>query len=153
MRELVKSPSHMRPYARRSGEMRKGVEVVRVATVLRDEHCRPELPQHRRHNAVEPFEPRFVPRERHERQVYGRTAAGAVAGVLGKAGAREQKTAALVERDREHVGLAVEDLLDAVAVVHVDVDVCDAMASILEPATRDRRSSYVQNPEARARCA
>src|SRR5438067_1073030 len=65
MRELVKSPSHMRPYARRSGEMRKGVEVVRVATVLRDEHCRPELPQHRRHNAVEPFEPRFGPRERH----------------------------------------------------------------------------------------
>ena len=44
----------------------------------------------------------------------------------------------LVQADREHVGVALEDVLHAVAVVHVDVDVGDAMAAVLEPLTRDR---------------
>ena len=39
----------------------------------------------------------------------------------------KQHLAGLVERDRQHVRVVPEDLLDAVTVVDVDVDVSDAL--------------------------
>ena len=75
-----------------------------------------------------------------QRQV-DRVALGAgAAGVLGEAGAGEEVAAALVHRDGEHPRVVPEGALDAVAVVHVDVDVGDPLGALLEqPGDRDRR--------------
>jgi hypothetical protein len=42
-----------------------------------------------------------------------------------------------VQADREHVGVALENSLDAIAVMDVDVHVCDAMTLLLQPLTGD----------------
>ena len=52
--------------------------------------------------------------------------------------AREQERAALVERQREHVRIVIEDPLHAVAVVRVDIDVHHACGVVLlQPPDRD----------------
>src|SRR5205814_2751202 len=96
-------------------------------------------------------EPGFVPRERYEGEVGGAALALAGARVLGKPGAREEVAAAFVEGDGEHVRVVVEDLLHAIAVMHVDVDVGDAVSVLLEPVAGDRR--IVVRAEARGAAA
>ena len=54
------------------------------------------------------------------------------ADVAGEAGAGEQRPTGLVQRDRQHPGVVPEDALDAVAVVHVDVDVGDPLGAVVE---------------------
>ena len=62
------------------------------------------------------------------------------AGVVREAGAGEQHLAGLVQGDRQHPRVVVEDLLDPVAVVHVDVDVGDPVRALVEqPRCRPRR--------------
>ena len=61
-----------------------------------------------------------------ERSVQGKTLAGADADVVERAGAREKAVAVLVEGDGQDSVRRQEGLLDAVAVVDVDVDVEDA---------------------------
>ena len=50
------------------------------------------------------------------------------AGLVGEAGAGEQGQRGLVQADREHPRVVVEDRLHAVAVVHVDVHIGDPLA-------------------------
>jgi len=58
---------------------------------------------------------------------------------VGETGAREQHLTGLVEADRHHPGVVVEDLLDPVAVVDVDVDVGDPLGTVVEqPPDPDR---------------
>ena len=65
--------------------------------------------------------------------------AGARAVLRRPARAREQRQRVLVQRDRQHPRVGVEGGLDAVAVVHVDVDVGDAVEPVVEqPGDRDR---------------
>ena len=59
--------------------------------------------------------------------------------VLGEAGAGEEVAPALVQRHRQHPRLVPERALDAVAVVHVDVDVGDPLARPARAARRSRR--------------
>ena len=67
-----------------------------------------------------------------QRDVGDRAARRRAADVGRPAGAREEVPAALVHRDREHPRVVPEHPLDAVAVVHVDVDVGDPLGAVVE---------------------
>ena len=118
--------------------MRERIEMMRVASVLGDQHGRLEAAEQRGHYPVEGHQPRLVPREGIEGQV-GRIAfACSCPRILRKPGAREQPAAALVKADRKHLGVALKDLLHPIAVVDVDVDVGHAVATLFQPLARDR---------------
>ena len=53
-----------------------------------------------------------------------------------------------MDRERQHVGALPEGLLDAVAVVRVDVDVGDAQTGVLERGRADRDGEVVVDAEA-----
>ena len=62
-----------------------------------------------------------------------RTALGSTsADFVGKARSWKEVRRRLVQADRHHAGLVIEDRLDAVAVVNVDVDVTDPLAAVLQ---------------------
>src|SRR5260370_28000484 len=139
VRELVENLPHARPDARRRRDVGQRIQVVRVATVLRHENRRLESAQHRRHHPLESLQPGFVPGERLEGKVRRGASPLPHAAILRKSGARKEVSAALVKADREHVRIRVKNVLDTIAVMNIDVDVGDAMASILEPPARDGR--------------
>jgi len=118
--------------------VRERVEVVRVAAVLCHKHCRLEPAQERGHYLVEGLEPRLVPRVGQKGEVGGGTAALSNPAVLRKARPGEEIATAFMEADGEHLGIALEDPLDAVPVVDVDVHVRDAVTLLLKPLARDR---------------
>jgi hypothetical protein len=70
-----------------------------------------------------------------------------VTGLLGETGTREQGERRLVHADGEHAWVVVEGGLDAVAVVHVEVDVGDALVTLPEQ-PRDRDGRVVEHAEA-----
>src|SRR5438552_3561329 len=57
---------------------------------------------------------------------------------LRTARARAEPAAALVEADREEVGVGLDDLVAAAAVVHVDGEVGDAMPLVCKPLAGER---------------
>ena len=79
-----------------------------------------EVLDRRRHHGVERVEVDVAGRARGEREVERRAHTGADAGLVEPSGARIQRP--LVQRDVEHIGRRLEDLLRAVAVVRVPVD-------------------------------
>ena len=66
----------------------------------------------------------------------------------GEAGAGEQRPPGLVQRDGQHPRVVPEDPLDAVAVVHVDVDVGDPLGAVVEQPL-DADGDVVVDAEAR----
>ena len=130
--------------------MRQRVGAMRVDAELGHHRVRAERAEERRHDLLER---RLVDRrvgERLQRQVHGVAGAGARACFLHEAGAGEQVVAALVGRDRQHVRVAVERVLHAVAVMRVDVDIKDAHASRAQ--AQDRQHRVVHVAEARRAC-
>ena len=79
--------------------------------------------------------------------------AGADADFVGRAGARVVRK--LVRRDVQHVGIALEDVLRAVAVVHVVVDDRDALRRRASRACAAATATLLnrQKPIARSRSA
>ena len=108
---------------RRQAHVGQGVGVVAVATQLGDEHRRGEGLHQWRHHLPERPQPGVVAGERGQGHVHARARGIPVADLGHEAGAGEQRPPVLVERDGQHPGVAVEDLLHPVAVVDVDVDV------------------------------
>ena len=70
------------------------------------------------------------------------------AGVAGEPGAGEERPPALVQRDGEHARVVPEDPLDAVAVVHVDVDVGHPLRAVVQQPL-DADGDVVVDAEAR----
>ena len=114
------------------GQVGQRVVHVGVAAVLADEHVGGEGPHQRRHDRLDGAQPRGVAGARRERDVGDRAARGRAADVGRPAGAGEEVPTALVHRDREHPGVVPEHPLDAVAVVHVDVDVRHPLGAVVE---------------------
>src|SRR5262245_61892756 len=68
--------------------------------------------------------------------------------LVGKPGSGEEIPAALMQRDGEDSGLVPEDELDAVAGVHVHIDISDAARTLAEEPP-DRDGGIVVNAKAR----
>src|SRR5690348_8006204 len=136
VRELMEGGADTRPDARRGSKMRERVEVMRVAAVLSHQYRRLEPSQQCRNDLFERQKPRLVPRVRNKRHVGGESLSRTNAAVLRKAGAGKQPVARFVQADGQNVRIALKDVLDAVAVVNVDVDVGDAMAALDRKSTR-----------------
>jgi hypothetical protein len=124
----------------RQPQVGEWVQPVRVSAALGEQHVGRERADHRRDDGVEGAQPASVAGAGRQRHV-DRAALGArAAGLGGEAGAREQRERGLVQADREHPRIVVEDLLDAVAVVHVDVHVRDPLGpQVEEPGDGDGR--------------
>jgi len=88
----------------------------------------------------------LVGRARGERHVHGGPLTGTGASLGDEAGTGEEELAGLVDRDREHARVVVEDRLHPVAVVHIDVDVRDALRAVGEQ-PRDRDGGVVIDAE------
>ena len=91
-----------------------------------------ELAQQRGYDGVEGAQPAGVGGAGRQRDVDRRALGARAAGVGREAGAGEEHLAGLVQGDREHPRVVPEDLLDAVAVVDVDVDVGDPLGAVGE---------------------
>jgi len=98
----------------------------RVRAALADYHVGSVDLARARDNALEEFEELVVLDASLERDVDRVEPALAFSALLQAAGAREEVLAELVEAEGEHTVRAVKGFLDAVAVMHVDVDVEDA---------------------------
>ena len=94
--------------------------------------CGPEGLQQRRDNRFERLQPQPVRRERRQRDVDRGAGRRPRTDLLDEAGAGKDRPAVLVERDGQHPGLVVEDLLHAVAVVGVDVDVGNPLHPVVQ---------------------
>src|SRR5690606_32532423 len=88
--------------AQREREVGQGVAVVHVGAGLRHDQVGGEAPQRPRHDGVEGLREAVVVGERLERHVHRGAPSGAVAGLVGEAGAGEEVAARLVQADREH---------------------------------------------------
>ena len=137
VRELVEAAPDVGPDAGRGLEVGQGVEEVGVAAVLGHQHRGLEAVEQRRHHGIEAGQPGFVPGVGRIRQVGLCPAAGAGAGFARKPRPREQVPAGLVEADGHHLRVGVEDVLGAVAVVNVDVDIGHAVAAFAQPGDGD----------------
>ena len=113
-----------------------------VTTQLRHEHVGRERPHRRHHRHQEGFHPGRVPGPRSQRHVDRRTRRRRTAGLAGSACPREESHLwrELVDRDRQHAGVLVEDRLRSVAVMHIDIHVRHPLHSLVQhPRDRDRR--------------
>jgi calcium-translocating P-type ATPase len=140
VRELVNGRVRCPLGVYRQPEVGQRVHPVGVAAVLADQDLRAELAQQRRHDGVERAQPARVAGACGQRHV-DREAEGVRPACFGRpARAWEQRGRVLVQADRQHPRVVVEDRLHPVAVVHVDVDVRDALgAARQQPGDRDRR--------------
>ena len=116
------------------------IQPVRVGPALAEQELRPELPDHRRHHRMERAQPPAIVGTGRQRHVH-RSAFGAGAAGLGReAGTGKKRQRRLVQAHGEYPRIIVEDLLYAVAVVHVDVHVGDPLdAPVEQPGDRDGR--------------
>ena len=128
VRDRVDQPRRLPHRRRRHPQVGERVPRVRVGPVLRDDDVRPERRGERRQQGPDRGQPRRLPGVRLERHVDRRPGRGALPQLVDEPGPREQVPPALVERHRQHARVVVRDRLDAVAVVHVEVDVQDAQA-------------------------
>src|SRR5690606_5074818 len=85
--------------AQRAREVGQGVAGVHVGAGLRHDQVGGEAPQHPRHDGVEGLREAVVVGERLERHVHRGAPSGAVAGLVGEAGAGEEVAARLVQAD------------------------------------------------------
>ena len=124
----------------RQPQVGQRIETMCVGAALADQDLRSERAQHAGYDRVERTQPAVVADAGRQRDV-DRAAVGARAAGLGReSGAREQRQRRLVQADRQHPRVVVEHGLYAVAVVHVDVDVRDALGAEFEqPPDRDGR--------------
>ena len=149
MREFVQRA--VRHLLRIDGEhhVREGIGVVRVAAVLRDHELRFERRDDGVDDGVQGAQPVGVAGTGRQGDVDGAAFGVGAADVAGEAGAREENGARLVDRDREHPRVVPEDLLDAVTVVNVDVDVGDPLDALVEQPLDADRSVVVDAETAR----
>ncbi len=118
---------------------------MRVDPLLGHEHVRTVALEQRRHDGVECAHVRGAIRVRGQRNVDAVPRALAAATLVGRAGSGEERTPnvghdpVLVQADGEHLVGVVERGLDTVAVMRVDVDVCDLHPTVGEQAADDRR--------------
>ena len=105
-----------------------------------------ELAQQLRDHGMERAQPPGVRGARRQGHVHRRAQRLRPAGVSREAGPWEQHLARLVQGDREHPGVVVEDALHAVAVVHVDIDVGDPLRAVRQQPS-DRDSNVVVDAE------
>jgi hypothetical protein len=121
---------------------------VGVAAELGDQHVGGEGVQRRGDDRLEGVEVDLAGGGGCEGHVERRARTIAPPDLVGEAGAGEQVAARLVQADRQDARVVVEELLDAVAVVGVDVDVGDPLRPVAQqPVDRHRR--VVVDAEAR----
>ncbi len=98
---------------------------------------------------VERPQPPRVGSTRRESDIDGGALRLRAAGVAREAGAGEEHLPGLVQRDRQHPRVVVEDRLDAVAVVDVDIDVRDPLDALVEQPLDAHRDVVVDAEPAR----
>src|SRR5262245_25989696 len=139
VRERVELGRGLPVGVRRQKELGQRVGAVCVAAELRDQHLGTEGADDGRHDLAEGREPASVRDAGSERHVDLRPQGGTRTAFLHEPGPREQGLPGLMERDRQHARLGVEDRLHPVAVMDVHVHVRDRVhASIEQPRDRDR---------------
>lgn len=107
-------------------EAAEAVRAQRVGAAL-EHHHRGTIVLHRaRDNRLEEAVKTLVVHTLAQRHIDGEIAAVALPDIVHVAGAGEKVAAVAVERDRHHTIGEIECLLDAVAVVDVDIDVENA---------------------------
>ena len=126
--------------AGRQLHLRERIGGVRVASELRHQDVGLEALDQRRDDGAERVQPRVVAGERRQRHVH-RAPLRARSTAFGQTTRPwEEPRRVLVDRDRQHTRVVVEDELHAIAVMDVDVDVGDPLGACLEqPRDRDRR--------------
>jgi len=119
---------------RGGGEPQVGerILVVGVAAQLGHQDLRPPGLHEGGHQLLEGVQPVVVAGVGRQGHVDAGPQRVALAHLVDEAGAGEQGGAGLVEGDGQDPGIAVEDRLGAVAVVHVDVDVGDAPDAVAQ---------------------
>ena len=112
---------------RRGGdpEVRQRIERVRVGAVLRHHDVGPEGRRERRHQQPDRIQPRPLTRPRLERHVDRGPGRGALPDLVGEARPGKEVATGLVDGHRQDARVVPEQRLDAVAVMHVEVDVQD----------------------------
>ena len=128
--------------------MRERVVAVRVRAELQHHHVGRERTDGRRDHALEREPVLGIAGTGRERQVHREPGALTGTDIDEPPCAGEQVAAGLVHRDGEDVGALVERLLNAVAVVHVDVDVGDPQAGVLGGGASDGDRGVVVDAEA-----
>ena len=93
--------------------------------MLRHDDVGPEGRSERRHEQPDRIEPRPFPRPRLERHVDRGPGRSALPDLIGEARPREEVATGLVDRQRQDARVIPEQRLDAVAVMHVQVDIQD----------------------------
>ena len=142
-------PAHQRAIAgNRETELRLRIVVVRVDAQLRDDEVRPKRAGQRDDHFVEGEREALVGGVGRQRDVRREPLARPVAALAGEAGPGKRVEAALVDRDRQHLGRAGERLLHAIAVMGVDVDVEDPQTRMLLPRDGDSDRGVVVDREA-----
>src|SRR4051812_15724103 len=100
--------------------------------MLGDKHLRTEPAYQRKGDGMQSAQPTVVTGAGRERNVDGEPLRAGAADLVRKAGAGKQCAAGLVLADRQHARVVPERSLHTVAVVHVDVDVGDALNALFE---------------------
>ena len=112
---------------------------MRVGAVLAHDHVRPERGGELRNESADGFEPGRLAGLGLHRHVDDRAGRGPLPHLVEEAAPREQVPPRLMERDRHHVRVVPVQLLDAVPVVDVEVEVEHAEAVAASPGDRQRR--------------
>ncbi len=120
--------------------------MVDVRAEMGDQHVGPEPGDGRHDDPLDRAQERLAPGERRERDVDRRPQPGSGAALGHAAGSREDVLAVFVDGDGEHARVVVEEPLHAVAVVGVDIDVCDALGAGVEERS-DREGAVVVDAE------
>ena len=139
VRQRIDEPGSSPHRRRRDQQVRERVERVRIRAVLGHDDLGPKRFGQWRQNDLQRLDPADLAGPRVERDVdLGALGAG-TAELIRKARAGEQREAALVDRNCQHARVRPVNRLDAVAVVHVQVDVHDPQAVAARPRDRERR--------------
>lgn len=128
------------------GEAGEGIFEMGVDAELGDKEVGAEAGDQGRHDLAEGPEVRIVGGVGREGDVDAVAGAVTAAALADEAGTGKEGAAVLVEGDGEHAAVVVEGVLDAVAVVNVDVDVGDAQPLAEQPLYGD--GGVVEDAEA-----
>ena len=146
MRDRVDDPCRGSHGGRRDPEVRQRIERVRVGAVLRHDDVRPEGRCERRHQQPDRIQPGPLARPRFQRHVDRRSGGHPFPDLVGEACPRKEVTPGLVEGHGQDTRIVPEQRLDAVAVMHVEIDVQDPQT--VPPGTGHGQRHVVVDAEA-----
>src|SRR5699024_4865912 len=116
---------------------------VTVCPVLRYENLGVETAQQLWHNRVDRTQIPRVSNRSWNRNVDGVAFCLWTTDIVGKTCARKQQQTGFVDRDGEHSGVIHKCLLDAIAVMRVEIDIGDTLSTLIQ---------HVLNEIGRASC-